>query len=91
METTDRVATRAGDDLLPGMAKAAPDMNSGTCHGGPLDGKPLHHPEPAYKVAIDPYPGRGGPRTIPGMVASADQSGRFGVYRFADEVWTWQE
>lgn len=65
-------------------------MNSGKCHGGPLDGKKLHHPEPSYQVAIDPYPGRGGPRTIPGMVASADPDViRFGVYRFTDGMWTW--
>lgn len=66
-------------------------MNSGTCHGGPLDGRTLHHPEPAYRVAIDPYPGRGGPKTIPGMVASADPFIKFGTYRFADGVWTWHE
>lgn len=68
-------------------------MNSGTCRGGPLDGKNLHHPAPRYQVAIDEH----SKKTIPGYYRPSDPLSvvpvaiRFGTYRFADGVWTWQE
>lgn len=72
------------------LGERANRMNSGTCHGGPLDGKMLHHPAPAYQVAID----QGSFKTIPGMISNAEALSalvKFGTYSFADGVWTWQE
>lgn len=66
-------------------------MNSGTCIGGPLDGQQLHHKGFAYQLAINPYPTRPGPTSIPGMIASADLDIRFGTYYFASGTWTWNE
>lgn len=65
-------------------------MNSGACHGGPLHGKQLHHPESAYNVAVD----QGSFKTIPGMISNAETLAtdiKFGTYRFAYGRWTWHE
>jgi hypothetical protein len=71
------------------MAQEAQAMNSGTCNGGPLDGKLLHHPEPVYQVATEPHWSTR--RPVPGMVASADPAIKFGTYRFGHGFWVWQE
>lgn len=65
-------------------------MLSGTCRGGPYDGKPLHHPEPRLYCFFRNRKGitytmpTGGPKALPDDVKVA-------AYEWdADEkVWQW--
>ena len=61
---------------------------SGTCRGGPYDGRRLHHSRPGYAVTYE----RDRPtKSVPAMVATADPHLARGAYVFhpTSECWHW--
>lgn len=67
-------------------------MFSGRCRGGPLNTKAIHHPETAYRVAVD---AKDPLRMFIGQVAPSTFAPdiRFGVYFFnhAAGEWIWND
>lgn len=59
-------------------------MNHGHCQGGPYDGRPIAHPEPTMRVAINKHTNKSPPSVLGG------DDYKFGLYRWNGKNWTWE-